>query len=134
MKTHLSTKPVMVWVTAPDLPTARRLAQDAVQERLAACAQIHRGIESHYWWQGKYESNREVLITFKTLPHRVRLLEQQILANHPYDTPQFVVTPLTGGSRRYLAWIVAETTPPKKSTNSRVSPKRTASQTHAGNP
>ena len=134
MKTRPGTKPVMVWVTAPDLRTARRLAQAAVQERLAACAQIHRGIESHYWWQGKYECSREIMITFKTLQRRVRMLEQQVLASHPYDTPQFVVTPITGGSRRYLAWIAAETTPPKKSTGSQASPKRAAPQTHAGNP
>ena len=34
-------------------------------------------------------------------------LEKFILANHPYDTPEFVVLPITGGSPRYLDWISA---------------------------
>ena len=32
-----------------------------------------------------------------------------ILANHPYDTPEFIVLPLTAGNARYLSWIDAST-------------------------
>jgi uncharacterized protein involved in tolerance to divalent cations len=30
-----------------------------------------------------------------------------ILAKHPYDTPEFLVLPLSGGSRKYLDWLAA---------------------------
>jgi len=36
---------------------------------------------------------------------------QYIAAHHPYDTPEIIVTPITGGSTSYLAWLAAETTP-----------------------
>jgi periplasmic divalent cation tolerance protein len=99
----------LVLVTAPDLKTARRLAQAALRQRLAACANLIPGLESHYWWQGKIESSREVLLLFKTRASLLRKLEQLILAQHPYDTPEFVVLQLTAGTERYLAWLQHET-------------------------
>jgi periplasmic divalent cation tolerance protein len=101
----------IVLVTAPDLKTARRLARAALGERLTACASLIPGLESHYWWRGKIESSSEVLVLFKTRASRVRKLEQLILDGHPYDTPEFVVLPLTAGTDRYLAWLERETKP-----------------------
>jgi periplasmic divalent cation tolerance protein len=99
----------VVLVTAPDLKTARRLARAALWQRLVACANLISGLESHYWWQGKIESSREVLLVFKTRAACLRKLEQLILAEHPYDTPEFVVLQLTAGTERYLAWLKQET-------------------------
>jgi periplasmic divalent cation tolerance protein len=101
----------VVLVTTPDLKTARRLARAALHQRLAACANLMPGLESHYWWRGKIESSREVLLLFKTRAARLRKLEQLILAEHPYDTPEFVVLQLTAGTERYLAWLTQETEP-----------------------
>src|SRR5271163_3011513 len=99
----------VVLVTAPDLKTARRLARAALRQRLAACANLIPGLESHYWWRGTMESSREVLLLFKTRASLLRKLERLILAEHPYDTPEFVVVPLTGGAEKYLAWLKRET-------------------------
>jgi periplasmic divalent cation tolerance protein len=98
-------KQIVVLVTAPDLKTARKLAKAALQARLAACANLVPRIESHYWWQGRLESSAEVLILFKTIASQAASLERLILANHPYDTPEFIVLQIAGGNRRYLAWI-----------------------------
>ena len=97
----------IVLVTAPNLRTARSLAQSALRNRLAACANLVPGLESHYWWQGKLERSGEVLIVFKTTKRRLHDLEKLILAEHPYDTPEFVVLPLATGSKRYLDWLGA---------------------------
>jgi periplasmic divalent cation tolerance protein len=95
----------VVLVTVPNLPTARQLARGALRERFAACANLLPKIESHYWWQGKVESSAEVLILFKTAGRKLAPLEKFILAHHPYDTPEFVVVPITSGTKRYLAWL-----------------------------
>lgn len=100
-----SAKHVLVLVTAPDLKTARRLAQAALEARLVACANLVPKIESHYWWQGKLESSAEVLIVFKTETAKLERLEKTIVSNHPYDTPEFIFLKLSGGNRRYLAWL-----------------------------
>ena len=100
-----TTKCAMALVTAPDLPTARKLATTALNARLVACANLLPKLESHYWWQGKLEKSTEVLILFKTATSHLSRLEKLILQNHPYDTPEFIVLPLTGGNEHYFAWV-----------------------------
>jgi periplasmic divalent cation tolerance protein len=97
----------LVLVTAPDQKTARALAKAALSARLIACASLIPKIESHYWWQGKMESAAEVLLVMKTRKTRLTALEQLLLARHPYDTPEFLVLPLSAGSRKYLDWLTA---------------------------
>ncbi len=105
MKT--AAKFAVVLVTAPDLKTARALAKDALQARLIACANLVPKMESHYWWRGKIESGAEVLLVLKTPKSRLAALEKLILAKHPYDTPEFLVLPLSAGSKKYLDWLAA---------------------------
>ena len=95
----------IVLVTAPDLKTARALAGAALQARLIACANLIPKIESHYWWQGKIESGAEVLLILKTQKSKLAGLEKLILARHPYDTPEFLVLPLSAASTNYLDWL-----------------------------
>jgi periplasmic divalent cation tolerance protein len=95
----------IVLVTAPDLKTARALAGAALQARLIACANLIPKIESHYWWQGKIESGAEVLLILKTQKSKLAGLEKLILARHPYDTPEFVVLPLSAGNKKYFDWL-----------------------------
>jgi periplasmic divalent cation tolerance protein len=95
----------LVLVTAPDLKTARALAGAALQSRLIACANLVPKIQSHYRWRGKIESGREVLLLLKTKKSKLAALEKLILARHPYDTPEFLVLPLSAGSKKYLGWL-----------------------------
>ena len=95
----------VVLVTAPDIKTARKLAAASLRARLAACANIVPRIESHYWWKGKIENSSEVLLVFKTTTARLGALEKTILANHPYDTAEFLALPLSVGTQRYLEWL-----------------------------
>src|SRR5579872_7380172 len=95
----------VVLVTVPDRKTARRLAAAALTARLAACVNLLPGIESHYWWQGKIETGKEVLLIFKSTTSRLAALERLIVAKHPYDTPEFIVLGVTQGNKRYLDWL-----------------------------
>ena len=101
---HLG-KFVVVLVTAPDLKTGRKLVRATLEARLIACANLIPRIESHYWWQGKIETGAEVLVVLKTTTSRLAALEKLIVAKHPYDTPEFVVLPISLGNRRYLDWV-----------------------------
>lgn len=99
----------LVLVTAPDLKTARSLARAALAAKLIACANLVPRVESHYWWRGKIERGAEVLMVLKTRRALLGALEKLVLKQHPYDTPEFLVLPLRGGSARYLAWLTAST-------------------------
>jgi periplasmic divalent cation tolerance protein len=108
--TKPAAKYAVALVTTPDLKTARRLARAALQARLIACANLIPKIESHYQWRGKVESSGEVLMILKTTRPRLGTLEKLILAEHPYDTPEFLVLPPTSGNSRYLKWIAESVT------------------------
>jgi periplasmic divalent cation tolerance protein len=97
----------IVLVTAPRLPVARKLATLALKAQLVACANLIPRLESHYWWRGKLERSAEVLVLFKTTQKHLKALETLIVAAHPYDTPEFLVLPISGGNRRYLDWLRA---------------------------
>jgi periplasmic divalent cation tolerance protein len=96
-----------VLVTAPDLKTARALANAALSARLIACANLVPRIESHYWWRGKIESSAEVLLVMKAQKSKLAALEKLVLARHPYDTPEFIVLPLSAGNKKYLDWLAS---------------------------
>jgi periplasmic divalent cation tolerance protein len=98
-------KYAVVLVTAPDVKTARQLARAALEARLIACANLIPKIESHYWWQGKSMIGAEVLLILKTTTACLAALEKLISARHPYDTPEFLVLPISRGNRRYLDWV-----------------------------
>jgi uncharacterized protein involved in tolerance to divalent cations len=106
-------KCVLVLVTAPDRKVARRLARAALQAKLIACANLVPALESHYWWRNRLEVSREVLLLMKTLRPRLPALEAMILELHPYDTPEFLVCPISNGARRYLDWVSTNVGGPK---------------------
>ena len=109
-----ATQHALVLVTAPDIRTARRLAGAALNQRLVACANLWRGIESRYWWKGAIESGTEVLLLFKTTVRRLAALEKFIVEEHPYDTPEFVVFRVEAGNRKYLDWLSESVRPPRR--------------------
>jgi periplasmic divalent cation tolerance protein len=96
----------IVLVTCGSLGEARKIARAVVGKKLAACVNIHRApVESAYWWKGKVERAREYLLVMKTAARWVRLLEEEVLRLHSYETPEFLVIPVIGGTREYLSWI-----------------------------
>lgn len=95
----------VVMTTAPDTPTAERLAETLVAEGLAACVQIVPGMTSFYVWQGEPERSEELLLLAKTVHPRDCLA--RIEALHPYETPEGVALPVTEGLAAYLRWAGA---------------------------
>ena len=96
---------VTVWVTTPNRALAVKLGRLAVESGTAACAQVSGPLESIYRWQGAVESAKEWRLVLKTRARRLPDLEALVIANHPYDTPQFLVLPVLGGSAKYLEWL-----------------------------
>ncbi|MGE4181956.1 MAG: divalent-cation tolerance protein CutA, partial [Limisphaerales bacterium] len=94
-----------VWVTVPDRATGRRIAKLVLAAKAAACVSIVPGLESHYWWKGRQEKGRELLLVIKTTLGRLKNLELLVKESQPYETPEFDVVPFQAGSERYLAWI-----------------------------
>ena len=100
---------LFVYITAPDVKTARGMAMRLVEERLCACANILPGLESLYWWGGKVEAAEETLLICKTTRSAWLSFEKRARELHPYDTPCIVALPLEKGFAPFMQWIVDET-------------------------
>jgi len=97
--------PGVVLCTCPDKDTARRLAALLVDESLAACVNILPGVTSVYRWEGRVETDSELLLVIKTSRERWDQLNVLLAAEHPYDVPEIVFLPLSHGLPAYLEWM-----------------------------
>jgi periplasmic divalent cation tolerance protein len=100
---------VIVSSTTDSEPTARELAAQAVEARLGACAQIVGPILSVYRWNGEVQADPEWRIEIKTVADRVAPLVELLKAQHNYEVPEIIATPIEGGSSEFLDWLVKET-------------------------
>lgn len=100
---------VQVLTTVDSADEAERLGHSVVGTRLAACVQIVGPVKSLYWWEGKVEDAQEWQLLMKTTAERLPALERHIKANHSYDTPEIIATPIPWGSAEYLGWVSEET-------------------------
>jgi periplasmic divalent cation tolerance protein len=96
---------VIILTTMPDDARADELAQTLVDERLAACVNVHRPMMSTYRWKGNVERDAERQLVIKTTRARLPAIEERIRALHPYELPEFIVLGPEGGSDAYLQWV-----------------------------
>lgn len=101
------TEIVLVLTTVADNDEAEALARQLVDERLAACVNLHSPMLSFYRWKGQVERDAERQIVIKTTRDRVPTLEKRLRELHAYELPELVVIPASGGAA-YVAWIVEQ--------------------------
>lgn len=95
----------LILTTAANPGAASRLARILVEERLAACATLMAAATSIYRWKGQVETADEVVVLLKTTEEQVAGLEKRLKELHNYETPEFLVLKVEGGSAEYLAWL-----------------------------
>ena len=96
---------VIVLSTVPDDERAETLARTLVDEKLAACVNLHAPMVSIYRWKGQVERAAERQLVIKTTRDRVPALEARLKQLHAYELPEFLVLPVEGGSDEYLSWV-----------------------------
>ena len=102
---------VIVLTTAPDDENAETWARVLVEERLAACVNVHRSMISFYRWKGVVEREAERQMVIKTTRERVPALRARLRELHSYEVPEFVVLAVQDGSDEYLKWVADQTRP-----------------------
>jgi periplasmic divalent cation tolerance protein len=95
-----------ILTTVADQQTARMIAHALVEQRLAACVQIHK-IDSVYRWNGKVHEDEEWRVLAKTTQAAADRAREAIRALHPYDVPAIVALELRDVDAPYAAWIDA---------------------------
>ena len=101
--THL-----IVFSTCANRREARKIAQELLKRRLAACVNILR-VDSFYWWKSKVRNGSECLLIIKTRAYLFAELQRRIRALSSYEVPEIVSLKIHSGLPSYLKWIDEET-------------------------
>ncbi len=99
---------IFVYITCPKKAVAEKIAKEAVQRKLAACANILPNMQSVYRWQGRVVLDKEIVLILKTRNSLFKGLESLVKRMHPYECPCIVALSVTKGSREYLGWLEAQ--------------------------
>ena len=100
---------VLVLTTVPDNERTEALARTLVDERLAACVNLHAPMVSIYRWKGQVARDTERQLVIKTTRDRLPALEARLGELHLYELPEFVVISVDEGSAAYLGWVIEQT-------------------------
>ena len=95
---------VIVWTTISD-ERSDEVASALVDERLAACVNVHGPMRSTYRWKGAVETGSERQLFIKTTAAKLPALEARLRAIHPYELPEFMVMRPDSASADYARWV-----------------------------
>jgi len=104
---------VMVVVTTANREEAMKIANNLLQERLIACANIVGPVSSLFWWKEKIEEAEEFLVFMKTRGEHFEELSERVRALHSYEVPEVLALPIIKGLASYLEWLGASLQPVK---------------------
>jgi periplasmic divalent cation tolerance protein len=100
---------IMVLTTCNSSETSSLIAEALISNKIAACVNIIKGVESVYQWQGKIEHDKEILLIIKTRESLFSQVEQTIQELHSYELPEIIAVPIKTGEKNYLNWIQSAT-------------------------
>ena len=95
----------LVLTTCPNEQVAKTIAQQLVQEKLAACVNIAPNLLSVYRWENRIQCDNEVQLFIKTSSEKFTLLNARINELHPYDVVEVIALNIQQGDKHYLNWI-----------------------------
>jgi periplasmic divalent cation tolerance protein len=101
----MAEKILLALSTFPDAETARKISNQLVAKKLAACANILPSVESIYRWKEKIETGNETLVFFKLSEDRRAAFQEKLRSLHPYEVPEIVFVPVASGLPDYLRWV-----------------------------
>ena len=97
-----------IYITTKDEEEAKRIGQALVEEKLAACINIH-PIKSIYRWEGKIHKTEETAMFVKTRAELADKVIQRAKELHSYEVPCIISLPIAQGNPDFLAWITEST-------------------------
>ena len=92
-------------ITCPRQRVARAIADEAVESRIAACANIEGPMASTYRWKGVVEQAFEFILWLKAPTANFARIEAVVAKHHPYDVPAIVALGVTEVNAPYAAWV-----------------------------
>lgn len=95
-----------VYTTVENASQAAALANQVIEQKLAACVQCEE-VKSTFFWHGQIENVVEIRVMFKTTQSQYAALENFLKQNHPYELPAIFALPVCQAEKSYQDWVVA---------------------------
>ncbi|MCW5597541.1 divalent-cation tolerance protein CutA [Nitrosomonas sp.] len=99
---------ILIITNFPDKASALKVAQQLIEDRLAACVNILAESTSVYRWQAKIETANEIPLIIKTVAENYEWVEKVVKSLHPYELPEIIAVPVKMGLPAYLQWVTDE--------------------------
>lgn len=96
---------LIVFMTAPNREEAAKIVRTLLEEKLIACGNIVDSVSSFFWWKGKIEEEKEILVIMKSNEKLFKKLSKRVTELHSYDVPEILALPIVDGSSSYLDWL-----------------------------
>lgn len=93
----------------PNIKQAKKVAKLVVKNKLAACVNISKNINSIFIWKSKMCDEKEIELNFKTTKKKVKKLILFLEENHPYECPLIISFPIKKINKKYIDWVKKET-------------------------
>jgi|GEM_PF-116570 len=97
---------VLAISTAGSDEEATSIARRLVEEGLASCVNIAKGVRSIYRWKGDVEDSSENLLFIKAKARDLDVLKARLKELHSYECPELIVLGVSGGLEDYLRWVM----------------------------
>ncbi|HEY3346663.1 MAG TPA: divalent-cation tolerance protein CutA [Nitrospirota bacterium] len=108
----MKTEYITVIVTTAGEDDAAKIGRTLVDEKLAACANIVKGIRSIYRYDGEVFDEPECMMIIKTVAANFDAVEKRVRELHSYEVPEVIALPILNGSVPYLGWLKENTAAP----------------------
>jgi len=101
---------LILYTTWPDAETAEACGRAAVEEKLAACANLLAPMRSIYRWEGEIQVEAETPMLLKTTAAAADRLREHILRYSPYDVPCILALRIDPANcnPKYVIWANSE--------------------------
>ncbi|MEC8066587.1 MAG: divalent-cation tolerance protein CutA [Pseudomonadota bacterium] len=95
----------IVYTTLSTEEEAHSLASYLVENKLAACVNVHAKATSFFMWEGKLQKEGEVVLIAKTRTDMVEKVMVEMKHKHPYDLPALYSFAIHKGDQNYMNWV-----------------------------
>ena len=95
----------LIWCPFADEASAAAVAQQLLDERLIACANILPPMRSLFTWQGERGEAAEVGVLFKTDASALDRATARLAELHPYETPAVLGWRTDTAARPTAEWL-----------------------------
>lgn len=96
---------IIIFITVPTEKEAKKISGKLLQEKLVACVNIIKEVNSSFWWKNKIETANEILLIAKTQSKFFDDIVKIVKSLHSYDVPEIIAVPIINANKDYLNWI-----------------------------